>query len=345
MARSSIGLDVGTKAVSFAEVRYGGGKPTVTRFGRALLPAGAVEHGEVQDPTAVASAISGLWKELGLRSRSVHVGVANRHCVVRVVELPVMSGDDLESAIRFQAQEHIPIPLDEAVMDFEVLEEFDGPDGQKLQRVLVVAAERATIDPLLQALSAAHLEPQTLELNAYPLVRCFNGYTSAGAHAIVDVGGGITNVVVHQAGRIRFTRILPNFGGDEITSAIAESLGVSRDEAEKLKRTASNGSGSPATAVIEPLLDRFVNEVRGSIDFFVGQPNAPHLEGVVLTGGGSLIEGLAERLNAALGVPVEHGHAFAHVPVDRDDVTKREMSIAEPFLGVAVGLALAENGG
>ena len=162
----------------------------MTRYGRALLPAGAVEHGEVQDPAAVASAITGLWKELGLKERSVHVGVANRHCVVRVIELPVMSRDDLETAIRFQAQEHIPISLDEAVMDFEVLEEVEGPEGT-VQRVLIVAAERAAIDPLLAALSAARLEPQTLELNAYPLVRCFNGHTSAGAHAIVDVGAAV----------------------------------------------------------------------------------------------------------------------------------------------------------
>jgi type IV pilus assembly protein PilM len=94
-----------------------------------------------------------------------------------------------------------------------------------------------------------------------------------------------------------------------------------------------------------PLLDKFVNEVRGSIDFYMSQPASPHLDGVVVTGGGSLLGGLAERLSAALDVKVDQGHAFAHVPVDRDDVSKQQMSVAEPFLGVAVGLALAENGG
>ncbi len=381
MARSSVGLDIGTKAVRIAEVRYGGGRPSLTRFGRVLLPAGAVEHGEVHDAEAVGSAIAGLWKELGLKGRSVHVGVANRHCVVRVVELPAMSREDLESAIRFQAQEHIPIPLADAVMDFEVLEEIDGPDGQRVQRVLVVAAEKGTIEPLLRAINVAHLEAQTLELNAYPLVRCFNGIDSDGAHAIVDVGGGVTNVVVHHHGKIRFTRILPNFGGDEFTGAIAESLGVSRDDAEDLKRKASTilrkrarwvtshehtahehtahedatveyspavsskPNAEAAADVIEPLLDRFVNEVRGSIDFYMSQPSSPQLDGVVVTGGGSLLGGLAERLSAALDVKVDQGHAFAHVPVDRDDVSKQQMSVAEPFLGVAVGLALAENGG
>lgn len=343
MARSSIGLDVGSKAVRVAEVRYGGGRPSLTRYGRALLPAGAVEHGEVQEPAVVASAISRLWKELDLKDRAVHVGISNRHCVVRVVELPVMSRGDLESAIRFQAQEHIPISLDEAVMEFEVLEELDGPDG-RIQRILVVAAERAAIDPLLAALSAARLQPQSLELNAYPLVRCFNGHTSGAAHAIVDVGGAVTNVVIYYDGKIRFSRILPNFGGEDFTAAIAEGIGVPRDQAEKLKRKVSKDAGSPAAAVVDRLLDRFVNEVRGSIEFFTLQSDRP-LSDVVLTGGGSLISGLAERLGAVLGVPVEHGRPFEHVPVDRKGVSDKEMSIAEPFLGVAVGLALAENGG
>lgn len=376
MARSSIGLDVGTKAVRIAEVRYGSGGPSLTRFGRALLPAGAVEHGEVQDPEAVGLAISGLWKQLGLKSHAVHVGVANRHCVVRVLELPVMSKEDLESAIRLQAQEQIPIPLSEAVMDFEVLEEIDGPEGQRLMRVLVVAAERTTIDPLLRALNAAHLEPQSLELNAYPLVRCFNGTGAEDAHVIVDVGGGVTNVVVHQGGKIRFTRILPNFGGEDFTTAITESLGLERPEAEALKRSAAStlrrraqspsseevGQVLPDSApiaemptprspedvaadLIEPLLNKFVNEVRGSIDFYTSQPSSLRVERVVVTGGGSLLGGLAERLGAALGLPVEHGHAFSHFPGERTDASKQQVSIAEPFLGVAVGLALAENGG
>lgn len=358
MARSSVGLDIGSSAVRIAEVRHGGSGPSLTRFGRALLPAGAVARGEVQDPGAVASTVAGLLKELGIKGRSVHVGVSNRHCVVRIVELPAMAREDLESAIRFQAQEHIPIPLDEAVMDFEVMEEIDGPEGQRMQRVMVVAAERTTIDPLLEVLNAAHLDAQTLELNAYPLARCFNGNGSAGAHAILDVGGGVTNLVVHHHGRILFTRILPSFGGDEFTSAISEGLGVDVSEAEELKRALakpvrrrSNGASrkaakaEAAAELVAPLIAKLVNEVKGSLDFFTSQPSAPDVERLVLTGGGSQLGGLADALAAGLGFPVQDGRPFEHVPVDPSHADDREVTVAEPFLGVAVGLALAENGG
>jgi type IV pilus assembly protein PilM len=430
MARSSIGLDIGTRAVRLAEVQVLGGTPTLTRFGRMLLPLGAVDHGEIADPQAVATAVMTLWKRLGLTGKAVHVGVANRRVVVRVIELPAMSRDDLPNAIRFQAQEHIPIPLDQAVMDFEVLDELESAEGEKTQRVLVVAAERATIEPLLAAVRESRLELASLELNAYPLVRCFGDLTGS-TQAVVDIGAGVTNLVVHRDGKIRFTRILPTFGGDEFTQAVAQGLGVHRDEAETLKRRASHllserasrpvsasvgsaasyatavgsdvsytsdvsgpssvltdegdeagtedassgpeaeGFASPrprpvapgsrpvsveagtsvadtpsspvehAAVVIEPLLDRFTTEVRGSLDFYASQPGAPAVDRVVLTGGGALMGGIAERLQASLGIPVEFGHPFERVPIGRVQVSSEERSVAEPFLGVAIGLALA----
>src|SRR4029079_12519164 len=179
-----------------------------TRFGRSLLPLGVVDHGEIQDPKAVGDAVANLWKKLGLTERTVHVGIANRHVVVRVIEVPAMSKDDLGAAIKFQAQDHIPIPLAEAVMDFQVIDEVEKAEG-KFQHVLVVAAERGTIQPLLASLQVARLEPLSLELNAYPLVRCFGSTQSEKAQAIVDVGAGVTTVVIHKNGSIRFTRILP----------------------------------------------------------------------------------------------------------------------------------------
>jgi type IV pilus assembly protein PilM len=393
MGRRCIGLDIGSRAVSLAEVTTPGGTPVVTRFGRALLPAGAVEHGEIQDPPAVASTITTLWKKLGLTGRSVHLGISNRRVVVRVIELPAMSKDDLESAIRFQAQDHIPIPLDEAVLDFEVLDEVQRPEGN-VQHVLVVAAERGTIEPLLAAMEAARLEASTLELSAYPLVRVFGDKDSDSSRAIIDIGAGVTNIVVEQGGKIRFTRILPVFGGDEFTRAVSEALGISCDEAESLKRRASallrtrdvthaharsrshagvrpsravpneelvtsesgdvtgdpalhtNGS-TPAAQIeaaadaIEPALDRFVTEVRGSLDFYTSQPDAAELKKVILVGGGSLMGGIAERLGASLGIPVEAGNPFDRAPVGKIKVTPEEMAVAEPFVGLAVGLALA----
>lgn len=375
LGRGHIGLDIGTSAVRAAEVRGGEKNPVVSRFGQVLLPRGAVVDGEVQEPEIVSQAISTLWKRAGFGSRTVRIGVANRRVVVRQIELPAMAREDLEGAIRFQAQDYIPIPLPEAVMDFEVLEELTGPEGEALQRVLVVAAERAMVDPLVSAVEGAKLTPEILELNAYPLLRSLGGEPGVApeVEAIVDVGGGVTNIVIHQGGKIRFTRMLASLGGDDFTQAVADALDLEWEEAESLKHRASGplaahlGVREPDVPVIEeerpgleppgaedeeplpPLslgeeepeepgepgepsaeaeeeeppedlkgdnpspknpgpnnpgpqdemgravealngvLQRFVGELRGSVDFYTTQREALPLKRVVLTGGGSLL--------------------------------------------------------
>lgn len=379
MSRNAVGLDIGTRAVRAVEVRGTGSGMSVSRFGRVLLPAGAVDHGEVQNPVAVGEAIQTLWRRLKLTTRTVRIGMSNRRVAVRVVELPAMSRDDLDGAIKLQAQDYIPIPLTEAVMDYEILEEVDNADGGRSQRVLIVAAERVSIDPLVQAVQNAHLEPVTLELNAYPLVRCL-GNGSGQAEAIVDVGAGVTNVVIHQGGRIQFTRILPNFGGDDFTEAIAKGLNIGMDEAEAKKRElgrqlakrvretsnddmlddapsfidedvpvdtsdddpeTSRSKKATAVDLMEPVLQRFVTEVRGSVDFYTSQPNALPVGRVVLTGGGSLLGGLREGVEGALAIKTEAGHPFEHVRMAKLNASADQVNVAERYLSVAVGLAMA----
>src|SRR5437773_9916976 len=121
MAERVLGLDIGTSAVRVVEVVLSS-PPAVSRVGEVPLPLGAVRDGEVIDAAAVGAAISELWRQTGLRSRDVRVGLTGSRVVVRVVDLPAMPDDELAGAVRFSAADHIPIPLDEAVLDHAVLE-------------------------------------------------------------------------------------------------------------------------------------------------------------------------------------------------------------------------------
>ena len=126
-SRRIIGLDIGTNAVRVADVEFND-TITLRAFGQVALPLDAMREGEVLDPGAVTAAIQRLWRELGLKKGEVRVGIAGPRVIVRTVDLPAMPDADLASAIRFQAQELIPIPLDDAVLDFQVLESVPGPD-------------------------------------------------------------------------------------------------------------------------------------------------------------------------------------------------------------------------
>ena len=205
MAKRAVGLDVGTSVVRAVELTLGREQVTLTRFGQVALPAGAVRDGEVADPPAVASAIRRLWRETGFRTRQVIVGVGNQRVVVRQAELPEMSDEDLRSALQFQAEDLIPIPIEEAVLDFQVLERYTGTEQEALMRILLVAAQRDMVRSLLAAVEGGGLTATLVDLVPFALMRSLATTSlvedlEGTAQAIVCVGAGVTNVVVHQRG-------------------------------------------------------------------------------------------------------------------------------------------------
>jgi type IV pilus assembly protein PilM len=359
VASRIIGLDVGTHAVRAAEMVIGRGEQaTLNRFGQVALPLGAVRDGEVVDPPAVAAAIRRLWSEAGFRSREVVVGVANQRVIVRHADVPAMAEEDLRSALRFEVQELIPIPVDEAILDFQILEQFVGPEQEPMMRILLVAAQREMVRSLLAAVDGAGLAASIVDVVPFALIRALAGSDldfggmEAASEAVVCVGGGVTTVVVHERGVPRFVRMLIT-GGNEITDAIASELHVDPDTAEDLKRRANPISTDDLEAragrIVVDRLTPFVEEVRGSLDYYRAQSSDGNIGRVLLTGGGSLVPGLADRLRQVLNVPVDSGHPLLGVRVGRVGIPEDRLIDSEPLLTVPIGLALAgrtpEGGG
>ena len=359
MARSLIGLDVGTAAVRAAEVRIGRGKASLVRFGQVALAPGAVVAGEVVDATAVGAALKRLWRDGGFKSKRVVTGIAGQRVVARTTELPALSDDDLRSSLPFQVQELIPIPVEDAVIDFQTLETVPGEDGTDRLRVLVVAAHRDVVRSLLAALDDAGLTADRVDLIPSALIRALHERDfaelveddrAATAEAIVDIGGGVSNVVVHEHGVPRFLRSLAT-GGVEITEALVTDLDVDFEEAEALKRRASVDVDADVDAatevavehardVVRAALSPMLEEVRTSLDFWQAQAGNEELRRVVLTGGGARAAEVEDRLARLLGVPVVRGRPFQHVEMKAgldDDTVLAAQSVA----AVAVGLALS----
>ena len=283
MARRLIGLDIGTNAVRVVELEPGE-TPTVTSFGQVALPPDAMREGEVVDRAAVTAAIQRLWKELSLRKGEVRIGVASPRVLVRTLDLPVMSEVDLAGALRFQAQELIPIPYEEAVLDFQVLEQLpvpemgaDGVPPQQMQRILLAAAHRDMVANLVGAVQDAGLTVGAVDLVPLALIRAIGRRVSdngSGAEAIVSIGGGVTVVVVHEAGLPRFVRVL-GLAGRSVTDAIARDLAIPVDQAEALKRQTGQVPDEVAErargAMARPVSD-LVEQIRGSLDYYRGNP-------------------------------------------------------------------------
>jgi type IV pilus assembly protein PilM len=208
MAGKVVGLDIGTHAVRAAEVSFGRGLPTLERFGQVALPFGAVSGGEVVDAAAVSSALRRLWKEAGLSSKKVVVGVANQRVVARTAELPAMPDAELRSALKYQVQELIPIPVDDAVLDHQVIERVTGDDGRETLRLLVVAAHKDMLRSLLAALEGAGLAAKRIDYIPFALVRAstWTASTSATRRAGRSPSHRRRRRRGHQRGRARARR-------------------------------------------------------------------------------------------------------------------------------------------
>lgn len=349
MATRVVGLDIGSYAVRAAELTMGAAQPVLERFAQVTLPPGAVRGGEVVDTGAVASAVRRLWSEGGFKSKRVVLGVANQRVVVRQAEMPSMSETDLEAALRFEAQELIPIPIEDALLDFQIVGDTVGSDGEPRMRVLLAAAQREMVRTHLAAVEGAGLGVAAVDVIPFALVRALTLGTpffdsDGNAEAIVCIGGGVTNVVIHEQGVPRFVRVLL-VGGDDITDAIGRELSVDVDTAEDLKRRVGTSTADEAVArasqVVSSRLAPLVEEIRGSIDYYLAQSQSSPISRVLVTGGASRTAGLMERLQSQLGGRVEPGHPLAGVRLGPIGLGESQLAELEPLLSVPIGLALA----
>ena len=346
MARSKIGLDVGSTAARAAEVRVGGDVPVLVRAAQVPLPVGAVESGEIREPQAVGEALRELWGRGGFRSKQVQMGVGNQRVVVREVALPYLPEKELRESLAYQVQEFIPIAVEEAVLDYDSLGEFEH-EGRRMLRLLLVAAHRQMVQTVVESTEIAKLQLVGLDLTPFALVRAVGTVDGSleseaeGEEAVVDVGAHVTNLCVHDRGVTRFVRILPS-GGRDVTTAIARALGISDEDAEKLKRgvDVEGGPGlEEARGIAMTRAASFVDEIRSSLQFYTAQTPGTKIGRILVTGGGSKLEGLLELFQERLPAPVERGHPLQRIKSELN-LSAEALAEAEPVLTVAVGLAI-----
>ncbi len=345
----AIGLDIGTSGIRVAEVESRRrARPKLSHYGELALPQGAVVEGDVVEPTAVADGLRELWDEARIKGRDVAVGIASQRVTVRELELPDLPHSELADAVRLQAQDQLPMPVDQALIDYVLVERSPAGDDRRNIRVLLVATEREMVERLLSAVTAAKLRPVLVDLDAFALLRSV-ATTAAGiddTELIVDIGASVTKIAVHRAGNPLFVRMV-RLGGDAATREIQRVLELSWEEAEAAKLHASSAmvAGSELdpdderVRVLEGAVRRVVTEVRSSVDFFRSQHDEVEPQRIVVCGGASLAPGLLERLRATLELSVRQGDPLRAVDAGEARLERPDRDRGR-FLAVPVGLAL-----
>lgn len=352
----AIGLDIGSSAVRAAELeRRRGSAPRLIRYGEVPLPPGAVVDGDVVEPEVVAEAVRQLWGITGIKGRGVAVGLASQRVTVRQIDLPDLPDDELAAAVRMQGQDQLPMPVDEALLDFIVVSRYPVGDDRRNIRVLLVAAEREMVERLLGAVTAAKLRPVVVDLDAFALLRSLatagvpgeNTDASPPTEVVVDIGAMLTKFAVHRGGHPLFVR-MTRFGGAGSTQELQHVLDLTWEQAEKAKLDASGGMAAGAqldsdderVRVLQRGVQKAITEVRHSLDFFRSQHDDMEVQRVLLSGGASLAPDLADQLETSLDLPVAQGDPLRAVDATRRRGAPKNAGEETPFLAVPVGLAL-----
>jgi type IV pilus assembly protein PilM len=348
MAQRIVGLDIGSTAVRAVELTVSEGQlPILEAYGQVGLPPGAVDNGEIQDRAVVTAAIQRLWREGGFTGHQVNVGVAGLRAITRELDMPVLPPSELDNAVRYQADDVVPFPLERTELSSKVIAQYTDAEGAPTLRVLVAAAHRDLIDAVLAAVEGAGLEPVGIDLNTAALVRALHdpSYT-AGPEAIISVGAGLTMVVVHEQGTLQFVRTI-DMGGETMTKAMAAALDVPMADAEVMKRRleVDNMIDDRARAACERAVDELVEEIRNSLRFFGSLPGRTPATRVLITGGGALSMGLGLKLEEALDVPVIPATSVPLVDTSSLPISPEQAATIAPILPVPVGLALPDPTG
>lgn len=351
-AKRLVGLKIGASQIAAAEVVNNGAPELVEVFREPLEP-GLVVSGEIRDPEALALALKRLFELHKLPKRGVRLGLANNRIGVRVFEIDGVDDEQqLDNAIRFRAEEVLPIPLDQAVLDYVVLDEAVREDGTPWKRILLVVAYREVVDRYLQACRSAGLEVVGIDLEAFALLRAVEAPADRGqdegALVAVAIGHDRTTIAVSTGRTCEFTRVL-DWGGWSLNVAIARELDKAPSEVEGLKRQLSFAGSTEvegytpeqtakAREAIQRSLSAFVRELVASLQFYQAQPGAFGIGEVVLTGGTAHMDGLPEALGGLVGVPIRLGDPFRRVKVGPKVVHEGPRG----SLSVAIGLGIED---
>lgn len=359
----TLALDIGGSSVTAIQLAGRGNRVRLRRFFEAPLPDGLVVDGEIVDADLFGRELKGFVHQNKLRGRSTQVSVSNQKVIVRNIDMPEMTEAELQGALEYQAQDYIPIPVEEAVLDFQILGKRIDADGQPRQEVLLVAAQRAMVETLLGSLKQAGLKVSGVDVSSLALIRALVPATSFLAdpaktgicRGLVDISSSVSTLVVAVDDALKFTRVI-NFSSDRFAKVISEQRGIPFDDASALVQMVGlpgplspQGDVYSSEVVAETqqqagkVAAELVDEIRRSFDYYHGQERAIPLKELVISGRGTLIRNIDAHLAEALGLPVVIGNPLSRVSDNGSNLSDDTLAYIGPSLAVAIGLALPED--
>lgn len=371
----AVGLEVGTSALKVVELRAGN-PPSLATLAIRSMPPGLIQEDQVVDAQGLADEIKALFDEAGISKRHTVTAVSNRQAITRNIHVPKMTMQELEEAIKWEAERYIPFPVDEVVLDYYVLDNPEDVEESGQLEVVIAAARLDLVTQQVEYLKLAGLEPLVIDIKPFTLLRSLKGsllgehltkttltgtsFTEANEIGVVlEIAASNTTITLVRGERVLMNRNI-GVSGDDFTAAIQRSFGLDFDGAEEVKLEygtatiptedeeellnfdAKREQFSPSRVyeALRPVLVDLTTEIRRSLEFFRVQTGDANISRMLVSGGGAKLRGLPEAIGDALGFRVELGDPWLTITVDGNRFDQQYLHQVGPEFAVPIGLAL-----
>ncbi len=344
-SKQVIGLDLGSSSIKMVELKQVGRSYKMMNFGMSAIPDGLVEGGEIIDPSALSQIIMALHKELGIKTKSVCTGMFGGAVIVKKISMPRIDPKLISEQIQWEAEQYIPFDLSEVNLDYHLLPSSN-PNAETMD-ILLVAAKHDYIIRYFEAIEIAGLKCALIDVNGFSLANCFemNYGSRKETLALINIGAGVTNLVVMENGGVVFCRDIP-IGGNIYNMEISRELGLSTQEAEELKIGFAQTQSSPAELanVITATNEMICEEIKDSFKFYEQSKSGSAATEIFLSGGSIKVPNLIESISNATGLSCQVMNPLQKISVNKKGFSDQFLQEIMPFLPCVLGFGARKIG-
>ena len=341
-----IGLDLGSSSIKMVEIKSAGRNFKMTNFGMSSIPDGLIDGGEIIDPKALSQIILALHKELGIKGKTVCTGMFGGAVIVKKISMPRIDPKLISEQIQWEAEQYIPFDLSEVNLDYHLLRSDDR--NAETMDLLLVAAKHDYIIRYFEAIEIAGLKCSIIDVNGFSLANCFEinyGIKNNETIALINIGAGVTNLVVIENGSVVFCRDIP-IGGSVYNMEISRELAVSQQEAEDLKIGFSQEDSSPDELknVVSATNDMICEEVKDSFNFYKQSKSGSDVSSIFLSGGSVKVPNLVEAIAEATGISCQLMNPLQNIAYNPKNFSDDFLAEITPFLPCVLGMGARRVG-
>lgn len=345
-SKTIVGIDIGLSCVKVAELKASGDNFKLIGYASIALPEGALIEDEIQKPDDIVTAIEKGVSKIKTTATNACIAVSGQNTIARKLQLAGGSFDEIEDQVSWESEQYLPFPIEDSSLSFHVFGQNEGGGVD----VLVAAARLDIVENYKELVERSKLKVRIVDLGLVAITNVFEHVYKDKLNnpniswVLIDVGAQKTEFIIYRQGGIAFTKEM-NVGGAMITEEIQRQMGVNYEEAEDLKITGDENGNLPEEIleIVEDILENFFAEIKKTIDFYISSTSDESISECVLTGGGALIPGLVEGLEALIGVGVSILNPFDRFDFDKKKFSDEEINDIAFRGGVALGLAMRQK--